>query len=472
MKPVIALIGRPNVGKSTLFNRLTRSKDALVADVPGLTRDRQYGDGRLGGHAYIVVDTGGIMDATGVSTPDEGKSPSTEISELMSQQTRQALAEADIILFLADGRDGLSALDQQIADIMRRLDKPVWVVVNKCEGLTPEMAVAEFHTLGLGDPVAISAAHGDGVSTLIQEVLCEFPQIDGDEVHEIGSTPRIAVVGRPNVGKSTLVNTILGEKRSIVFDEPGTTRDSISTAFRHKDKEYILIDTAGVRRRSRIDVMIEKFSVIKTLRAIDEANVVLLVLDGKQGISDQDASLAGYILERGKAVVVLVNKQDAVTKDDKSRNQRELERKLPFLAFADMHFISALNGTGVNRVFRSIDRAFEAATKDLPTSLLNRVLESAVEKTPPPYVHGRRIKLKFAHQGGRNPPMIIIHGNQVEQLPTSYQRYLMNTFRQACDLHGTPVRIVLKQGHNPYKNKRKTKSTERRGSAARRRRTR
>jgi GTP-binding protein len=442
MKPVIVLVGRPNVGKSTLFNALTRSRDAIVADEPGLTRDRQYGDGRVGGRPYIIVDTGGIAASN------------DELRELSLGQTRQAMEEADAILFLTDARAGPSAGDLEIAADLRRLQRPVTLVVNKMEGLDPDLALAEFHALGLGQPIAISAAHAQGLDTLVQRVLAPFP-ITEEAEPQAAEVPRIAVAGRPNVGKSTLVNALLGEERVIASSIPGTTRDSVRIPLERAGKQYVLIDTAGVRRRGRVEDAIEKYTVVKTLQAIDDANVVILVLDAQQEISEQDATLAGYILDQGRALVLAVNKWDGLEASQRAWIKRELERKLAFLVFAKPHFISALNGTHVGDLFPAIDRAFASARRALTTPSLNRILEQAVAALPPPVVKGRRIKMKFVHQGGKNPPLIIIHGNQVDAVPEAYRRYLSNTFAKKLKLEGTPVRIEFKAGENPFKDRTK-----------------
>lgn len=448
MLPVIALVGRPNVGKSTLFNRLTRSRDALVADQPGLTRDRQYGVGQIGDRPYVVVDTGGISgDREGVEV-------------LMDQQVRLAIDEADHIFYLVDAREGMAGADEQIAVELRKTGKPVSIVANKSESLDRDVAGVEFHALGLGEPVPVSAAHGGGVKPLMNRVLKQFPAADeqSDSVQDRGV--QIAVVGRPNVGKSTLINRLLGEERLVAFDKPGTTRDSIFVPFEHEDKQYTLIDTAGVRRRARISEAIEKFSVIKTLQAMEAANVVLLVLDAHQGVSEQDATLAGHVVESGRALVVVINKWDGLQSDQRDQIKSEMERKLPFLEFAEVHFISALHGTGVGLLMQAVDAAFKAAISDLKTADLTRILEQAVIEHQPPMVRGRRIKLRYAHQGGRNPPLIIIHGNQADATPATYQRYLMNRFRKAFKLWGTPVRIEFRTGANPFKDRR-NKLTER-----------
>ncbi len=441
MLPVIALVGRPNVGKSTLFNRLTRSRDALVADQPGLTRDRQYGVGRLGSRPYLVVDTGGIS----------GEREGVEV--LMDRQVRLAIEEADHIFYLVDAREGLAGADEQIAAELRKTGKPITVVANKSESLDKDVAAVEFHALGLGEPVAISAAHGRGVKPLVNQVLDTLPPAD-EAPEEEGGGIQIAVVGRPNVGKSTLINRLIGEERLVAFDKPGTTRDSIRVPFEHEGRSYTLIDTAGVRRRARINEAIEKFSIIKTLQAMEAANVVLLVLDAHQGISEQDATLAGHVVDSGRALVVVINKWDGLQSDERERIKSELERKLPFLSFAEVMFISALHGTGVGHLMEAVDAAYGAAVADLKTSDLTAILEQAVMEHQPPLVRGRRIKLRYAHQGGKNPPIIVIHGNQTDAVPASYQRYLVNRFRKAFKLWGTPVRIEFRTGDNPFKGRR------------------
>ncbi len=446
MKPVIALVGRPNVGKSTLFNYLTRSRDALVADMPGLTRDRQYGIGKVGERPYIVVDTGGL------SGDEQG------IDALMVRQVQQAVDEAHVVLFMVDGREGLNAGDDAIARWLRQRGKDVVLVVNKTDTGEPSLLAAEFHALGLGEPVPIAAVHGRGVPRLMERVLAALPEEEPEEETEDDGWERIkvAVVGRPNVGKSTLVNRILGEERVVVFDMPGTTRDSIFIPFERDGQDYTLIDTAGVRRRARIDEAIEKFSVIKTLQAIEEANVVVMVLDAREGISEQDATLLGFVLDAGRALVLAVNKWDGLTQDQRENVRRELDLKLPFLDFAKLHYISALHGTGVGDLFGSVKRAYASALRKFSTPELTRLLESALVAHQPPLVGGRRIKLRYAHQGGKNPPLIIIHGNQTEQVPNSYQRYLSNFFREHLKLEGTPVRVEFKSGDNPYAGKKNT----------------
>jgi len=449
MLPVIALVGRPNVGKSTLFNRLTRSREALVADYPGLTRDRKYGEGRLGGRACLVVDTGGLSEDRG------------GLAGLMARQAWQAVEEADSVLFLVDAREGLTAGDQGVADALRRLGKPVLLTVNKVDGLDGALATAEFHALGMGEPYGISAGDGRGVAALTEAVLATLPAPAdaAPESAEDTTGIRVAVVGRPNVGKSTLVNRLLGEERVLAFDQPGTTRDSIFIPLERDGVRYTLIDTAGVRRRARVSEAVEKFSVIKTLQAIDAAHVVILVLDAREGISEQDATLAGRIIEQGRSVVVAVNKWDGLSPERRDGARRELDLKLPFLAFAEVYFISALHGTAVGNLFDAVHTAYDSAVRKFSTPELTRVLEQAVEAHQPPVVRGRRIKLRYAHQGGQTPPVVVIHGNQTERVPESYRRYLMNTFRKALHLVGTPLRLEFKTGANPYKNRRNVLSS-------------
>lgn len=439
MKPILVLVGRPNVGKSTLFNRLTRSRNALVADFPGLTRDRHYGMGNAEGKPFIVVDTGGL-------DPDITEGIFSE----MARQTQAAIAESDAILFITDARDGVTAHDRRIAEQLRRLGRRVWLVVNKAEGMTAEIAEAEFHELGFGAPQAISSAHGHGISDLIQTVLADFPTAQDALAEEPGSFPKVAIVGRPNVGKSTLINALLGEDRVIAFDQPGTTRDSIHIEFEHEGKKYTLIDTAGVRRKGKVFEAIEKFSVIKTLQAIDEANVVVLVLDALEGISEQDAHIAGFILERGRALVVAVNKWDAPDDYHQDLLRRAIARKLRFLSYSRFHYISAKKREGVTGLLGSVDRAYLAAMCRLSTPKLTRVLIGAVSKQQPPRNGTGRPKLRFAHQGGRNPPVIIIHGSALSAVPESYTRYLESEFRSAFKLEGTPLRVEFRSGRNPY----------------------
>ena len=441
MLPVIALVGRPNVGKSTLFNHLTGTRDALVADQPGLTRDRQYGIGRVGSTPYLVVDTGGISgDGDGVGA-------------LMERQVEAAISEADHILLLLDARAGCTGADEMIADQLRRSGTPITPVANKSENLDSDLAGVEFHALGLGEPVAIAAVHGRGVKGLINAVLKTLPEVMAEDADDRDKGVQIAVVGRPNVGKSTLVNRLLGEERMVTFDQPGTTRDSVFISFTHAGRPYTLIDTAGVRRRARISEAIEKFSVIKTLQAIEQANVVLLILDAQQGIGEQDANLAGHILDSGRALVIVVNKWDGLSSHQRDQIKTELDRKLMFLDFASRRFISALHGSGVGNLYQAVDAAYASATRDLATPELTRILEAAVQEHQPPLVRGRRIKLRYAHQGGQNPPIIVIHGNQTEAVPSSYRRYLVNRFRQALSLDGTPVLLQFRSGTNPYEGK-------------------
>jgi GTP-binding protein len=439
MKPTVVIVGRPNVGKSTLFNRLTRSRDALVADSPGLTRDRHYGDGRVGPRPYFVVDTGGLEPVAKEGLLGE-----------MARQTQAALAEADAVVFLVDGREGVAPQDRRIAEELRTARARVWLVVNKTEGMEPAIATAEAHELALGHPRAISAAHGDGVHDLMEAVLAELPAEPQEEERRDEEGPRIAVVGRPNVGKSTLVNRLLGEARMIVSEEPGTTRDAIEVAFEHAGKRYVLVDTAGVRRRGRVFEALEKFSVVKTMQAIDRANVVILVVDAAAGVADQDAHIAGYVLERGRALVVAANKWDGLDEYARERAKRTLERKLGFLAFARTHFISALQGEGLRPLMASVDEAYRAAMAKLPTPRLTRTLIDAVAHQAPPRAGLVRPKLRYAHQGGSNPPVIVVHGTALGAVPASYRRYLEGVFRAAFGLAGTPLRIEFRTGRNPF----------------------
>jgi GTP-binding protein len=460
LKPVIALVGRPNVGKSTLFNRLTRSRDALVADLPGLTRDRHFGEGRLGPGGYLVVDTGGFEPVA-----KDG------ILAEMARQTEQALQESDVAIFLTDGREGLTGQDHRIAQRLRRAGRPVLLAVNKLEGLTAQGRTAEFYELGLGEPHALSAAHGDGVHALIDKalsLLAPATKVDGealDSEHEGASEVasesnqgseafdrglRLAIVGRPNVGKSTLVNALIGEERVIAFDQPGTTRDAIEIEFQFNDKPFRLIDTAGLRRRGRVFEAIEKFSVIKTLQAVESSNVAILVLDAQQDISDQDAQIASFITEAGRALVVAVNKWDGLDFAAREEAKRLLGRKLPFLYWAKTHFISARRGHGLDALMRSVLHAYEAATRKLSTPRLTRVLRDAVERQQPARRAGQRPKLRYAHQGGQNPPIVVVHGTSLDQVTDSYRRYLEGQFRNFFALDGTPLRIEWKNARNPY----------------------
>jgi len=442
MKPVIALVGRPNVGKSTLFNRLTRSRDALVADLPGLTRDRHYGEGRVGERPFLVIDTGGFEPVA-----KDG------IMHEMAKQTKQAVAEADIVVFIVDGRQGLTPHDKTITDFLRKSGRSVMLVVNKSEGMKYTSVAADFYELGLGDPYVISAAHGDGVADLVEESLdIAFASRPAEEEkpEQMQDSIKLAIVGRPNVGKSTLVNTLLGEERVIAFDMPGTTRDSIEIDFERDGRAYTLIDTAGIRRRGKVFEAIEKFSVVKTLQSISEANVVLLLLDAQQDISEQDAHIAGFILESGRALVVGVNKWDGLTSDRRDEIKMDIERKLNFLSFAKFHFISALKSTGIGPLLKSVNAAYAAATINLSTPKLTRALLEAVEHQQPRRKASIRPKMRYAHQGGQNPPIVVIHGNALEAIDDSYKRYLEKHFRETFSLVGTPLRIEFKSGRNPF----------------------
>jgi GTP-binding protein len=443
MLATLVLVGRPNVGKSTLFNRLTRTRAALVADYPGLTRDRHYGRGRVGEQSFLVVDTGGFEP---VATDG--------ILYEMANQTRQAIAEADVVVFLVDARAGLTQQDRDIADLLRRSGRPVVIAANKAEGLAPGRAALEFYELGLGEPHPVSSAHGDNVDVLTELALSLVPsaRAGANEAEPVadGGAIKFAIIGRPNVGKSTLVNTLLGEERVIAFDQPGTTRDSIYVDFERNGRHYTLIDTAGVRRRGKVLEAVEKFSVIKTLQAIDDANVVVLLFDAEQGISEQDAHLAGFILEAGRALVVAVNKWDAVPPARRDEVKRDLDRKAGFLAFARHHYISAREGRGIPSLLRSVDAAYAAAMAKLPTPKLTRALAAAVLRQQPPRAGMGRPKLRYAHQGGQNPPLIVIHGSALSHIPATYRRYLEHFFSEAFQLRGTPLRIQFKTGANPY----------------------
>lgn len=442
MKPTLVIVGRPNVGKSTLFNRLTRTRDALVADLPGLTRDRHYGLGRVGSRDYIVVDTGGFEPAA-----------KSGILQEMARQAEQAMAEADVLLFMVDGRAGLTVHDKSIAERLRRSGRRLLLVVNKGEGMNHALVAAEFHELGCGEPLVISAVHGEGVRDLVTVALAPFPELEEADTGE-GSGPRVAVVGRPNVGKSTLINTLLGEERLIAFDQPGTTRDAIAVPFERGGRSYTLIDTAGLRRRGKVFEAVEKFSVIKTLQAVEDANVAILLLDASQEISDQDAHIAGFVVEAGRALVVAVNKWDDTDDYRRERVKSDLARKLNFLAFARTHYISALKGEGINALLNSVDAAYAAAMAKLPTPKLTRVLQAAVAKQSPPRHGIFRPKLRYAHQGGSNPPVIVVHGNALDHVPDSYRRYLERTFMESFRLQGTPLRIQFKTARNPYAERR------------------
>ncbi|MEZ8141636.1 ribosome biogenesis GTPase Der [Enterovibrio norvegicus FF-33] len=473
MIPVVALVGRPNVGKSTLFNRLTRTRDALVADFPGLTRDRKYGKAMLGEHEFIVVDTGGI-DGT-----EEG------VETKMAEQSLAAIEEADVVLFMVDGRAGLTVADEAIAQHLRSREKTTFLVVNKVDGIDADAASAEFWQLGMSNMFQIAAAHGRGVLGLIDRALKPFAEslaeqeadeeglvdLTGEQDFEdedkelteedaesalerLRNRPiKFSIIGRPNVGKSTLTNRILGEDRVVVFDMPGTTRDSIYIPMERDGREYVIIDTAGVRRRKRVNEKVEKFSVIQTLKAIEDANVVLLVIDARENISDQDLSLLGFALNAGRSIVIAVNKWDGLDNDVKDRVKSELDRRLGFVDFARIHFISALHGTGVGHLFESIQEAYESATKRISTSMLTRIMSMAQDDHQPPMIRGRRVKLKYAHAGGYNPPIIVIHGNQVRELPAAYKRYLMNYYRKSLKIMGTPIRIQFQNSENPFEGK-------------------
>jgi GTP-binding protein len=441
MKPVIALVGRPNVGKSTLFNQLTRSRDALVADLPGLTRDRKYGDAKVDEKSFIVIDTGGIGEG------EEG------IDAYMASQSRLAIQEADIILFLVDARVGLTGADQEIAEELRRENKKAILVVNKIDGVFEEGAIADFHRLGMGEIFGIAASHGRGVQSMMLAILAEYPDdvISEEDDPEVGI--KIAIVGRPNVGKSTLVNRLLGEERVVVYDMPGTTRDSIYIPYERQGHRYTLIDTAGVRRRGRVDEGVEKFSVIKTLQAIKDAHVVVVVLDARESIVDQDLHLLGFVVQSGRSVVIAINKWDGMSEYDKDLVKKDIDRRLDFIPWAKLHLISAKHGTAVGDLYPSIERAYKSATTKVATHRLTQILEDAIEQHQPPMVSGRRIKLRYAHMGGHNPPLIVIHGNQTAAVPHTYKRYLENVYRKVLKIEGTPIAIEFKTGENPFKDK-------------------
>ena len=436
MLPVIALIGRPNVGKSTLFNAMTQTRDALVADLPGLTRDRQYGFCRRTEVPCIVVDTGGLLENANA------------IESLMVAQTERAIEQADRLIMLTDGRAGVTPQDHFVAQLARRSGKPVVLAVNKTEGFDPDVAVADFHQLGLGEPIGIAAAHDQGVISLLEktlEGLTPDPQ-DGPEMTGI----KVAIIGRPNVGKSTLINRLLGENRMVAFDEPGTTRDAVLVPFERDGERYTLIDTAGVRRHARIEGAIEKFSVIKAMQAIESAHVVVMVMDAHDTVAEQDASLLGKVMEQGRALILAVNKWDNIPMEQRELIRAQLVQRLQFADFAPVHFISARHGSGVGELFASVRQVYDAAMRQMSTPELTRVLEAAIESHQPPLVSGRRIKLRYAHQGGRNPPVVVIHGNQVEHVPDAYRRYLVNVYRKAFDLMGTPVRVLFRGEENPF----------------------
>ncbi len=474
MLPVIALVGRPNVGKSTLFNRITRTRNAIVANYAGLTRDRQYGEAAFEQHRFIVVDTGGLGEE------EHG------IDNAMANQSLTAIEEADIVLFLVDCRTGLTGGDELIARHLREHHKKTFLVVNKSDGLDPDVATSEFFALGFTEVHPVAAVHGRGVNQLLEQVVAElfpvaaggtecadegecdeFPEDDdfvdaeGDEGHEdrVPEKPqsiKMAIVGRPNVGKSTLVNRMLGEDRVVVFDLPGTTRDSIYIDYERQGEHYTIIDTAGIRKRKNIKEAIEKFSIVKTLQSIEDANVVILVMDAQEGIVEQDLHLLGHVIEKGRALVVAINKWDGLDEEQRNEVKRTLDRRMQFIKFATVHFISALHGSGVGNLYDSVKKAYAAATRKLSTPFLTRILEDAVATHQPPLVNGRRIKLRYAHAGGQNPPIIIIHGNQVDKVPEHYRRYLENVYREALQMSGTPLRIEFRSGENPYEGKRNT----------------
>lgn len=459
MLPVIALVGRPNVGKSTLFNRLTNTRDALVADFPGLTRDRKYGQAKLDNQHFIVVDTGGI------SAHDRG------IDAAMAQQSLLAIEEADLVLFMVDARDGLTPTDKVISDHLRKSNKDSFLVVNKVDGLDADSESADFYSLGMSQLFQIAAAHGRGVTSMINTILRplveRFPEMEIEtselvqneedaqaQLEKLQALPiKLAIVGKPNVGKSTLTNRILGEDRVVVYDMPGTTRDSIFIPMNRDERDYILIDTAGVRKRAKVSGSVEKFSIVKTLQAIEQCNVALLVIDAREGISDQDLSLLGFILNSGRSLVLAVNKWDGLDSDVKDDIKRELDRRLGFVDFARLHFISALHGSGVGNLFESVLEAYASATKRINTSMLTEIMEIAQQDHQPPLVRGRRVKMKYAHAGGYNPPVVVIHGNQVKDLPDSYKRYLTNYYRKSLGVMGTPIKIEFREGANPYEGK-------------------
>ncbi|MGG2140493.1 ribosome biogenesis GTPase Der [Symbiopectobacterium sp. RP] len=474
MIPVVVLVGRPNVGKSTLFNRLTRTRDALVADFPRLTRDRKYGRAEVEGQEFIIIDTGGIDGS------EEG------VETRMAGQSLLAIEEADIVLFMVDARAGLMPADLGIAQHLRSREKATFLVANKIDVVDADIAMADFYSLGLGEVYPMAASHGRGVTSLLENVLLPYAKQEdepvelteeeanaaywGEQLGENTGEPedteddfdpesmpiKLAIVGRPNVGKSTLTNRILGEDRVVVYDMPGTTRDSIYIPMERDGREYVLIDTAGVRKRGKVTETVEKFSVIKTLQAIEDANVVLLVIDARDGISDQDLSLLGFILNAGRSLVIAVNKWDGLSQEIKEQVKDMLDLRLGFIDFARVHFISALHGSGVGNLFESVHEAYTCATKRVNTSLLTRIMQMAIDDHQPPLVHGRRVKLKYAHAGGYNPPIVVIHGNQVKDLPDSYKRYLMNYYRRSQNVMGTPIRIQFKEGENPFAEKRNT----------------
>ena len=448
MLPAVALVGRPNVGKSTLFNQLTGSRDALVADYPGLTRDRRYGFGNFEGQSFIVIDTGGLGDSTG------------ELESLAAEQAQIAMEEADSVVFVVDHREGLTAADQDIADHLRSSNKIVTIAVNKSEGLAPELAEAEFYSLGLGSPVGIAALHGRGIIALMGEVLAPFEvnekSGESDDDTRTNEKPHLAVIGRPNVGKSTLINRLLGSDRMVTSSQPGTTRDSVLVPCERGGREFVLVDTAGIRRRARVNDSIEKFSIVQSLKAIENSGVVIFLIDAREGVTEQDLSLIGLIIERGRALTIGVNKWDGIAASHRRQVEAEVDRKLEFAGFARVNYISALHGSGIDSVINAALITYEAAGREFSTPLLNQILERALTVHPPQLVGGRRIRLRYAHQGGRHPPILVIHGNRTERLPANYRRYLVNTFRKTLRLEGVPLRLELKSGENPYSDRRNT----------------
>jgi len=456
MLPVLVLVGRPNVGKSTLFNVFTKSRDALVADIPGLTRDRKYGQGEHDGQSFIVVDTGGLVDED-INTPG--------INARMTEQAFVAITEADAVIYMVDAQAGLTAGDSELAMRLRQTGKPIFLAVNKVDGLNPEVAVSEFYQFGIEQLFPISASHRRGTQQLLEAVLEKFPREDaiadldagneaddGDEDYDT----KVAIIGRPNVGKSTLVNRLLGEERVLAYDMPGTTRDSISIPFEKDGNKYTLIDTAGIRKRYKVQDKVEKFSVLKALQAIEACNVVVLLLDAQEGVTDQDLHLIGFVIEAGKGLIIAVNKWDGLSTYQRDRIKDALDRKLAFVRFAPLHFISALHGSGVGKLLERVDSIQKNALQEFSSSELSGLLEQIVSSHPPHLVNGRRIKLRYAHQGGKNPPIIVIHGNQTDKLSADYKRYLTNKFREYYSLEGTPLRLVFKTGENPYKNQSNT----------------
>ncbi|WP_152207216.1 ribosome biogenesis GTPase Der [Marinobacter changyiensis] len=441
MTPVIALVGRPNVGKSTLFNQMTRSRDALVADFPGLTRDRKYGEGNFEGQRFIVIDTGGL-------TGDE-----QGLDAEMAKQSVLAIEEADIVLFLVDGRAGLTAGDELIADQMRRTGKRAHLVVNKTDGMDPDIACSDFFSLGFDSVYQVAASHNRGIRSMLEDLLPSAEDMAEQDRADLYPGIRIGIVGRPNVGKSTLVNRMLGEERVVVYDMPGTTRDSVYIPYERHGEQYTLIDTAGVRRRKNVHETVEKFSIIKTLKAIEDSHVVILVLDAREGLVDQDLHLIGFVLEAGRSLVVAINKWDGMDPDDKDKVKEQVRRRLEFLDFADKHYISALHGSNVGVMYDSIASCYESTMAKWPTNKLTVILEDAVSQHQPPMVHNHRIKLRYAHQGGSNPPIIVVHGNQTASLPGAYKRYLENTFRRVLKVRGAPIRFEFKSSENPYANR-------------------